>query len=155
METISAKSISPLEKHLGYWLRRVSNRVSSSFAHSLEVKEASVPEWVVLRYLSEQEETTPGKLAEILTMTRGAISKIVDKLELKGWIECRADVEDTRVRWLSLTRGGRRVLPIMGKIADQNDDRFFSCLTIAERDALLGLLRKLSDFHQIHDISVE
>ena len=155
METTSLNSAPSLEKHLGYWLRRVSNRVSNSFAHSLEAKEASVPEWVTLRYLSEQEETTPGRLAEILMMTRGAISKIVDKLEAKGWVECRGDAVDTRVRLLSLTRNGQRVLPFMAKIADQNDEKFFGCLTSSEREILLRLLRKLSDFHRIENIPME
>ncbi len=155
VETISSESIASLENHLGYWLRRVSNRVSGSFARSLEAKETSVPEWVVLRYLSERNETTPGKLSKILTMTRGGISKIIDKLEAKGWIECRTDAEDTRVRQLSLTRSGQRVLPSMAKIADQNDEKFFGCLTSSEKDVFLRLLRKLSDFHRIENVPAE
>ncbi len=154
MET-SSERVASLEKHLGYWLRRVSNRVSSSFERSLEAEETSVPEWVVLRYLSEREETTPGKLAEILSMTRGAISKIIDKLQTKNWIECRTSPKDTRVRLLTLTRKGQRVLPSMAKIADHNDDKFFGCLSPSERKGLLHLLRKLSDRHQIQDIPVE
>jgi len=155
VEIISSAHVAPLEKHLGYRLRRVSNRVSGSFARSLEEKEISVPEWVVLRHLSEQGETTPGKLADILTVTRGAISKIIDKLEAKDWIECRTDLEDTRVRLLTLTRNGRRVLPSLAKIADRNDEQFFGCLSPSERNALLHLLRKLSDHHQIQDIPME
>jgi DNA-binding MarR family transcriptional regulator len=155
VETISSESIASLDNHLGYWLRRVSNRVSGSFARSLEAKETSVPEWVVLRYLSERDEATPGKLSKILMMSRGGISKIIDKLEAKGWIECRTDAEDTRVRPLSLTRSGQRVLPSMAKIADQNDEKFFGCLTSSEKDVFLRLLRKLSDFHRIENVPVE
>lgn len=155
METISSEHTASLEKHLGYWLRRVSNRVSGSFARSLEEKETSVPEWVVLRYLSEQGEATSGKLAAILTMTRGAISKIIDKLEAKNWIECRTDSVDTRVRLITLTQKGHRVLPSLSKIADRNDEQYFGCLSPSEKRALLHLLRKLSDHHQIQDIPME
>ncbi len=87
METISFESIASLEKHLGYWLRRVSNRVSDSFARALEAKETSVPEWVVLQCLSERDEATAGEMSKILMMKRGGISKIIDKLEAKGWIK--------------------------------------------------------------------
>jgi DNA-binding MarR family transcriptional regulator len=155
METIQRHQVASLEKHLGYWLRRVSNRVSGRFARSLEEMETSVPEWVVLRYILEEGEATPGKLSEILTVTRGAISKIIDKLEAKGWIECRTDSKDTRVRLLTLTRQGRRVLPSMAKVADRNDERFFGCLSSSERNALLHLLRKLSDHHKIQDVPME
>jgi DNA-binding MarR family transcriptional regulator len=88
-------------------------------------------------------------------MTRGAISKIVDKLEAKGWIESRRDAVDTRVRLLSLTRSGQRVLPFMAKVADQNDEKFFGCLTSSEKEIFLRLLRKLSDFHRIENIPVQ
>ncbi len=88
-------------------------------------------------------------------MTRGAISKIVDKLEAKKLIECRADAEDNRVRRLSLSRRGHRALPLMAEIADQNDEQFFDCLTSEERDVLLSLMRKLSDFHRINTIPME
>jgi DNA-binding MarR family transcriptional regulator len=154
VETISAPRAS-LEKHLGYWLRCVSNRVSGRFARALEAKKASVPEWVVLRFLSDRLQSTPGELSEILMMTRGGISKVIDKLEAKGWIECRRDTADTRVRRLSLTRGGESVVPAMAKIADQNDEKFFGCLTSSEKDVLFSLLRKISDVHQIEDIPVE
>ena len=44
--------LSALETHLGYWLRRVSNRVSGAFAQALHAKQVSVAEWVMLRHLS-------------------------------------------------------------------------------------------------------
>ncbi len=157
METTSdAKgSVSGLESHLGYWLRRVSNTVSGEFARSLHAKQTSVAEWVLLRHLYEREQATPGDVAEALAMTRGAISKIVDKLQAKGWIRSRVNPEDNRGQLLSLTSMGRRTLPELAKIADQNDDRFFACLDAGERSKLRGLLGKLAEHHQIRDVPVE
>ena len=77
----------------------------------------------------------PGELAEALTMTRGAISKIIDKLQVKGWIRSRIKPEDNRVQLLSLTAAGRRVVPELAEIADRNDDQFFGFLDIRERRA--------------------
>jgi len=157
METNSnaKSSISGLESHLGYWLRRVSNTVSGEFTRSLHAKQTSVAEWVLLRHLHEREQSTPGELAEALTMTRGAISKIVDKLQAKGWIRSRVNPEDNRGQLLSLTSVGRRTLPELARIADQNDDRFFACLDAAEQSNLRSLLAKLAEHHQIRDVPVE
>lgn len=151
----SKRSISGLESHLGYWLRRVSNTVSGEFARSLHARQTSVAEWVLLRHLHEREQTTPGELAGALNMTRGAISKIVDKLQAKGWIRNRVNPEDNRGQLLSMTSVGRRTLPELAKIADQNDDRFFSCLDVGERSSLRRLLAKLAEHHQIRDVPVE
>ena len=157
METRSATkhSISSLESHLGYWLRRVSNSVSGEFARSLHARQTSVAEWVLLRHLYEREQATPGELAEASTMTRGAISKIIDKLQAKGWIRSKVNPADNRGQILSLTPVGRRNLPELAKIADQNDEQFFACFDAGEKSALRRLLSKLVEHHQIRDVPVE
>jgi DNA-binding MarR family transcriptional regulator len=157
METRShAKpSISGLESHLGYWLRLVSNSVSGQFAHFLQVRQTSVAEWVLLRHLFERQQATPGELAEASTMTRGAISKIVDKLEAKGWVKSRVNPEDSRGQIISLTSLGKRNLPELAEIADQNDEHFFACLDGEERSALRRLLSKVAEHHQIKDVPVD
>ena len=147
--------ISGIESHLGYWLRRVSNTVSGEFSRSLYARQTSVAEWVLLRHLYEREQVTPGELAEALTMTRGAISKISDKLQAKGWIRSKVNPEDNRGQLLSLTPVGRRNLPELAEIADQNDEQFFACLDADERAALKTLLAKVAEHHQIRKVPVE
>jgi DNA-binding MarR family transcriptional regulator len=155
MERKGGIQASELESHLGYWLRKVSNAVSGSFARSLQSRQTSVAEWVLLRHLHDRKQATPGELADALTMTRGAISKVIDKLEAKAWIRSRTNPEDHRVQLISLTAAGRRSVPELAKIADDNDDRFFGPLSGAERRALRDLLIKLATHHQIHDVPFE
>ena len=157
METarLKAPGLPQLESHLGYWLRRVSNAVSGSFARALQEKQTSVAEWVLLRELYERGQTSPGELADSLRLTRGAVSKIVDKLDTKGWIQTGAKEGDSRFRLLSLTRAGRRSLPILAEIADQNDAAYFGCLTAGEKKTLQELLIKLADHNHIHNVPTE
>ena len=155
METEDCFQPSQLESHLGYWLRRVSNAVSGSFARSLQARQTSVAEWVLLRHLHDRKHATPGELADALTMTRGAISKIIDKLQAKQWIRSRIKPEDNRVQVLSLTAVGRRVVPDLAKIADHNDDQFFAFLNTRERHLLRDLLIKLANHHHIRNVPFE
>jgi DNA-binding MarR family transcriptional regulator len=157
METNAAntRSVPQLESHLGYWLRRVSNAVSGAFARALQEKETSVAEWVVVRELHERGQTAPGELADSLGLTRGAVSKIVDKLDAKGWIQTDEKEGDSRFRLLSITRAGRSSLPILAEIADKNDARYFNCLSAKEKNVLRKLLVKLADHNRIHDIPTE
>jgi len=156
METNATQpKISCLEAHLGYWLRRVSNSVSAGFAQSLQARHTSVAEWVLLRHLWDGSQATPGEMAEALTMTRSAISKIIDKLESKGWIRSKINPDDHRGQLLSLTSAGRRVVPELAEIADRNDQRFFSCLESEERTALHHLLGKLAAHLHLHDVPIE
>jgi DNA-binding MarR family transcriptional regulator len=156
MDTTSrAHAALQLESHLGYWLRRVSNAVSGAFSRALHEKQTSVAEWVLLRELHERGRTAPGELADSLGFTRGAVSKIVDKLDAKGWVQTDAKEGDSRFRLLSLTGAGRRNLPVLAEIADQNDARYFDCLSAKEKDVLRKLLIKLADHNHINDVPTE
>ncbi len=158
METIPVNNnelTSKLESHLGYWLRRVSNAVSGAFARALQERQTSVAEWVLLRELHGRGQTSHGELADRLGLTRGAVSKIVDKLDAKGWVQTDAKEGDSRFRLLSLTRAGRRNLPVLAEIADQNDAHYFDCLSSSEKSVLRALLIKLADHNHIHDVPTE
>ncbi len=157
MEAVSAVSrgTGKLEVHLGYWLRRVSNAVSGGFGRALQAEQTSVAEWVVMSVLSECEQATPSELAEIVGMTRGAVSKIIDKLEAKMWLRTRGAAGDNRVRLLSLSREGRRRLPVLAEIADEGDAHFFACLDASEKRTLRALLGKVAAAHNIHEVPTE
>jgi len=157
METKSGQKLPSvdLEVHLGYLLRRVSNHVSGAFARALKAKHTSVAEWVVLCRVHERPGITPGELAEALNLTRGAVSKVIDKLEAKSWIVRSTKPQDSRVQLLSLTRSGSRNLPQLAEIADQNDRAFFDVLHTSEKTTLRRLLGKLTELHHIRDVPVE
>jgi DNA-binding MarR family transcriptional regulator len=151
-ETISAKHVAELESHLGYWLRRVSNAVSGRFSRALQDKQTSVAEWVLLCEINKQRQAAPGELAATVGLTRGAVSKIVDKLEAKGWVQTEGKESDSRFRLLSLTRAGLRSLPALAKIADRNDESFFGCLNAREKGLLRELLIKIAEHNRTHDV---
>lgn len=112
-------------------------------------------EWVALCRVHERPGITPGELAEALGLTRGAVSKVIDKLEAKQWIAGSTKPEDNRVRLFVLTRRGSRVLPELAEIADRNDQTFFDVLQAGEKATLRRLLSKLVDLHQIGAVPIE
>jgi len=145
----------PLEIHLGYWLRLVSNHVSGSFASALQAGKLSVAEWVALNHIEGRADITAAELADAMNMTRGAVSKIVDKLVRKRCIARAASPRDKRAQLLSLTPSGRRTLPRLRAMADDNDAHFFGRLDAAERAQLRRLLQKLADAHAITTVPVD
>ena len=156
METLASRPPLPdLERHLGYWLRQVSNHVSGEFKRALQAQRVSVAEWVVLCHVQERPGITPGELADMLALTRGAVSKVIDKLEAKSWITGSTKPEDHRVRLFSLTQRGSRALPKLREIADRNDERFFAVLQAGERATLQLLLSKLIEHHEIGAVPIQ
>jgi DNA-binding MarR family transcriptional regulator len=144
-----------LETHLGYWLRLVSNEVSGAFARALQERQVSVAEWVALNQLTAGAGLTPGRLAAAMGMTRGAVSKVLDKLEHKRLVARTTSPLDSRVHLLSVTARARRILPSLTEIADGNDRHFFAALAPNEQASLRQLLRKLAEAHGITRIPVD
>jgi DNA-binding MarR family transcriptional regulator len=145
----STPTPSPLDAHLGFWLRFVSNHVSQRFSQVLEAKGVTVTEWVALRTLWSRPETTHADLIQALGMTKGAASKVVSRLEDKGlaqrqWAEGRA-----REQCLALTATGQALVPQLAELADANDAHFFGHLNVAERQALTQAMQALVQHHQL------
>ncbi len=136
-----AAPASDLTAHLGYWLRYVSNHVSQAFARKVERHGVTVAEWVLLRQLLDEEAIAPSRLADRMGMTRGAISKLADRLIAKSLLVRAADPEDGRAQTLSLTHAGRALVPGLAALADANDAEFFDHLTPEDRATLLRILR--------------
>ncbi len=154
MDNTQTYPLPSLEVHLGYWLRHVSNHVSGAFAQALQARQVSVAEWVALWQIHNRPQITPGALADLIGMTRGAVSKVLHKLESKGWIARATCGDDNRVQWLTLTPTGEQILPELAQLADRNDAYFFGCLR-EEQATLRSLLQKLAHSHQWNDVPVE
>lgn len=132
--------VSGLQDHLGYWLRYVSNQVSHAFSLKLAAREVTVAEWVMLRELFDQETMTPSALADRLGMTRGAISKLTDRLVAKELLSRVPSEADRRYHDLVLTPAGRTLVPELAALADANDAEFFGHLSREDREAIQRLM---------------
>jgi len=151
----SAAEVSELKKHVGFWLRFVSNHVSHAFARKLLLSGVTVAEWVVMREMFDEEATSPGVVAERIGMTRGGVSKLVDRLVSKELVTRQDRSDDRRFQSIALTAAGRRLLPRLATLADQNDEEFFHPLSARERTALVAAMKKLVEAHGLHTLPTE
>jgi DNA-binding MarR family transcriptional regulator len=148
---ISKTKVSHLKSHIGYHLRVVSNEVSQSFSRNLKKFDVTVAEWVILReILSLGTKTSSSVLAEFTGLSRGAVSKLIDRLLHKGLVTRTEMTEDRRYQDISLTTKSRKLIPELSKTADQNDEKYFSLLSESERDQLIKTLIKLKDAHNLN-----
>jgi DNA-binding MarR family transcriptional regulator len=147
--------ISELTSHLGYWLRIVSNHVSLDFARRLDRAGVTVAEWVLLRQIYDLTADAPSRIAERMGMTRGAVTKLADKLIAKDYLQRRADETDGRAQVLTLTRNGRNLVPKLAEIADANDAAAFGHLRRAERAALERTLKGIVQHLGLNEVPVD
>ncbi|ABZ93978.1 Transcriptional regulator, marR family [Leptospira biflexa serovar Patoc strain 'Patoc 1 (Ames)'] len=147
---------SQLKSHLGYHLRVVSNAVSHSFAKKLTNWDVTVAEWVILREMySYKENSSPSIVAEFTGLSRGAVSKLIERLLQKGLVSREEAAIDRRYQEIKLTKEGRKLVPKLSEIADENDISYFSVLSQKEREELRKILSKLTTAHKLNLTPIE
>jgi DNA-binding MarR family transcriptional regulator len=97
----------------------------------------------------------PSVLAGLIGMTRGAASKLVDRLLAKGLVTRQDRTDDRRFQDIALTPAGRQLVPGLAAIADENDAEFFAPLTVREREILIATMRKLVRAHGLQKLPTE
>lgn len=149
------KSSSTLEDHAGYWLRYVSNHVSHAFSRKVEAQGVTVAEWVLLREMLDAEVANPSHLADAVGMTRGAVSKLVERLCRKNLAVRSFSGSDRRYQTVELTALGKQLVPALAQLADENDFEFFGHLKAEEKARLVSLLQGIVRQHGWKDLPVD
>lgn len=148
---ITNQEPSTIKSHIGYQLRLVSNAVSLSFAKKLSTHEVTVAEWVILRKMYGRNEIiSSSMIAKFTGLTRGAVSKLIDRLVNKNLITRSESKIDRRYHEIKLTTKATELVPILATIADENDQLFFAELSSVEQETLTEILIKLSQIHQLN-----
>ena len=83
----------------------------------------------------------PSRLADDMALTRGAVSKLADRLIGKGLIAKEANPDDGRAHKLKLTKAGMRLVPELASLADQNETECFAQMPDRDRRALERILK--------------
>jgi DNA-binding MarR family transcriptional regulator len=153
---IAKSKASQLTAHIGFQMRLVSNCVSQAFARKLQASGVTVAEWVVLREMYSGDETTsPSVVAQLTGLSRGAVSKLINRLLAKGLVTRRESAGDRRYQDIELRPAAISMVPKLAKLADQNDEEYFGVLSQSERDVLARILKKTAALHKLSKMPIE
>jgi DNA-binding MarR family transcriptional regulator len=95
-----------------------------------------------MRMLYGKELTSPSKLADQMGLTRGAVSKLADRLIDKRLITREVSPNDGRAQTLGLTVKGANFVPDLAALADQNEAECFAHLSDTDRHCLERILKE-------------
>lgn len=98
---------------------------------------------LMLRRLGPPYAASPSQLADMLGLTRGALSARLGPLEEAGLITRATDVADRRRVHVRLTAAGYDAFEQHANSEEQGEGALLSVLTAEEKQTLADLLRKL------------
>jgi len=109
----------------------------------------------VLRALFDGDGVKPRDLAAKIGLTRGAISKLVDRLVAKDLVSVRDDDRDGRAQLITLKASGRGLVPKLAALADENDAKAFGHLDHDQRAFLLATLKGIVEHPRLRPAPVD
>jgi DNA-binding MarR family transcriptional regulator len=81
---------------------------------------------VVLRVLFDHESLSLKDIVARVEVDQGSLSRMVDRLIARGWVERVQALDDRRAIAVSLTDAGRNLVPSLAAEADRNELAFFA-----------------------------
>ncbi|MHA3841226.1 MarR family winged helix-turn-helix transcriptional regulator [Sphingomonas aestuarii] len=132
------------ERSLGTLLRVAAGKLAVAEAAAVRTHGVTAAEATLLRELRAAGAVAPSVLADRMGMTRGAVTKLVDRLKAKQLLVRAKGRGDGRMQTIALTGAGARLVPELDAVALRVDGAVFGTLDAAGRAGLLRALSKIT-----------
>src|SRR5579859_155534 len=97
----------------------------------------SLSELYTLSLLAERPPLSQQELGAALGLEKSSVSRLVQQLDERGWVQRERDARDSRLRLLRLTKEGARIADYLQREMSEAHATLFARLTLQEQAALL------------------
>ena len=127
-----------------YWLAKADRAYSSKLATSLQRHGLDIPGWRVLMILHARQSASVTELADHSITKLSTMTKIVQRMQGEGLVDCKANPEDRRVTIVHITSRGDEIGEKAWQEAKRIANQAFSDFSERDLATLNELLRKLT-----------
>jgi len=130
---------------LGYLLRRLDKLGANRIERAFDGSDITFTQWAVLALIWASTADTCSGLARNLDHDAGAMTRVLDQLEERGYIVRTRDPADRRVTKLTLPDAGYKMLV---KLAATVVDEWNMILSVFAREEIVQLINTLTKLLQ-------
>jgi MarR family transcriptional regulator, transcriptional regulator for hemolysin len=136
-------SATPPQHTFGYLLKDTSKLYVQRFEERARELGMTLPQCKALVYLSRSEGLSQVELASSAEIDPMSLVRILDRMELDGWVERRADPHDRRARRLYLMPKSKPLLAAIDRVSNATRDEALAGFSKQEADLLIGALERV------------
>ncbi len=144
-DRLAGEPLLKLEDFLPHQLNVLSNLVSQALTRVYGPYGIGIPEWRVLVSLGQFGVMTGKAIGARTHMHKTKVSRAVAHLEQRKLLARRANRDDLREAFLSLTPAGRAVYEELAPRAVEFTDRLYQAVATADRGAFDRAIKQLAD----------
>ncbi|MDR3426408.1 MULTISPECIES: MarR family winged helix-turn-helix transcriptional regulator [Silvimonas] len=133
------------EENLGVLVRQVRDGLFQLFERKLAASglELNLSQFLVLKRLAYHGAQTATELARAIDHDAGAMTRLLDKLEEKGYLRRQPHLEDRRALQITLTEAGLALWATMQTCGEDSMEQALIDLSQDEQDTLISLLKRV------------
>jgi MarR family transcriptional regulator, lower aerobic nicotinate degradation pathway regulator len=136
-----------LYAHPGHLIRRAQQLSSALFAEECGAFDLTSVQYAALVAIKAHSEVDATRLSAMIAFDRSTLGDVLERLEAKGWVLRRPSPNDKRVKLISLSQDGERVVEGVREGVDRVQERLLAPLAPADRRTLMRLLTQLVGLH--------
>jgi len=131
-----------LNRHLGYFLRRLQVAVFKDFIRTLAPMDVRPAQYSVLLLVEANPGRSQAAIGHALHIERARLARMLHVLEQRKWIERHPADGDGRSHSLFLTREGGKALARIKELAARHESQTAELVGRKRRMVLMDLLRE-------------
>lgn len=132
-----------MEVFFGYLVRRLDNKISTSFLEALSQENITPARFTALSIIGSNPGVRQVDIARAMDVARPAALKLVNQLIDLGLVEAHPIPSDKRIGALALSAKGQAKLAEYERAVHAHEGRVLQPLSAPQREQLTGLLRTL------------
>jgi DNA-binding MarR family transcriptional regulator len=142
------KKLPFVDDYLAALLAQASRLISTEFHEVVQANGFSVTEWRILATLVGSEEMSIGGLAQISVTKQPTVTRLLDRMELKGYVERVAHETDRRITLVRITPRGQKIIASLIEKAKEHERRVLEPFGLTRAEELKATLRRIIELHQ-------
>ena len=132
-----------LSRNFGFILHDVARLLRLSYDRRMKALGLTRSQWWVLTHLYRNDGLTQAELADLLEIDRPALGRLLDRLEVSGWVIRKDDTKDRRAKRVFLTDEVEPAMKAMRHAAADMRKEALVGISESDQDRFIDILLRL------------
>src|SRR3954453_1697974 len=132
----------------GYLVRRTQQISTALFAEECANYDLTSVQYAALVAIGLHPQIDATRISRLISLDRSTLGDVLERIEAKGWVVRTASPADRRVKLLSLSNKGKKLIADVESAVLRVQERLLEPLNPSERKTFVSLLSKLTKSHE-------
>lgn len=132
----------------GYLVRRTQQISTALFAEECAGYDLTAVQYAALVAVGLHPQIEAARISRLISLDRSTVGDVLERIEAKGLVLRTASPADRRVKLLSLSTQGKKLIADVESAVLRVQERLLEPLNARERKTFVSLLFKLTDTHR-------